>query len=451
MPKRFVRPGTAIRARAVVDVIGVTLLALLVCLLPVTPSPALAQEEHLIQPQDLLRLRVGQFDPVEQTYVNWDSVSGEYRVSPAGNVSVPIIGSIQAMGTTPTELSQELTGVLNRRVGLEESIDVIIDIVSFRNIFVIGAVNAPGAYPYTPGLNVLQAISLAGGTERLPGTLMQSQRSAISTQGQYRLLEMNLLANLATEARLSAELNDRDSIETPPALEDAPLGEELMQREREIREARDTALESSLDQIEELENLLQEQITRQNEQLRLRERQLELAREELSTASDLVERGLSTASRASSLERLVADQEVRMLELETSRLQAQQRLNEARRDRLTLTNDRRRNLVTQLQSTRVNIAEIRLKLETQAALFAEAMRLGDGYIMPESSGDPNIEITRRGPDGTEVIQATRSTEVRPDDVIEVSLPDLDSVRVLPLDTPETVFEPTVSQNVEQQN
>ena len=435
-------PVQGVRAPSLAMFKSVLMLCRAVLLVALTQAatPAVAQDDHVIQSQDVLRIRVGQFDPVSQAYVNWDSVSGEYRVSPTGQVTVPMIGAVTAAGTNPAELSQDLTDMLNRRLGLDESVDVIVDLASFRNIFVIGAVNAPGAYPYTPGLSVLQALSLAGGTERMAGTLLQSQRSAISTQGQYRLLQMNLLANLATEARLTAELNEED-IETPPRLEEAPLGEELMQREREIKEARDTAFRSSLDQIEGLETLLQEQIARQNEQLELRERQLTLVREELSTASDLVERGLSTASRASSLERLVADQEVRMLELETSTLQAQQRLNEARRDRLNLTNDRRRNLVSQLRGTRVTIEETRLKLDTQAALFAEAMRMGDGYVMPDSKGQPTIQITRRGPEGPEVFTATRATTVRPDDVIEVSLPDVDSVRVFPLDTPNDAAEP----------
>ncbi len=402
----------------------------------VTAATGIAEQAetgaHVVKPQETLTLRVGQFDPVSQTYSGWDGVSGEYRVSPSGDLAVPMIGQVRAAGKTPKELSQILTDLLSQRVDMAGLVDVTVDVASFKTIFVVGAVNTPGSYPYTPGLTVLQAISLAGGFDRPSGTLLQSQRSAIGAQGQYRLLQMNLLALLATAARLEAEMSDADTIETPPSLEEAPLGDELMKREREIKDARDAALDSSLEQIASLEALLREQISRQTEQLDLRERQLALAREELATAVDLVERGLSTANRRSSLERLVADQEVRMLELETSRLTAEQRLNEAGRDRLDLINERQRELAQMTRATRVDIEETRLRLETEAALFAEAMKTGDGYVMPSWTADPAVQITRRTEDGTETFVATRTTPVRADDVIEVSLPDLDSVQVLPL-------------------
>jgi len=389
--------------------------------------------QYVIKPQETLNLRVGQFDAATQEYFRWDGVSGEYRVSPSGSLSVPLLGQVMAAGQTPEKLSQILTELLNRRVGLEGLADVTVDVAAFKDIFVTGAVEAPGAYPWAPGLTALQAISLAGGVERTSGILLQSKRSAIGSQGQYQLLQMNLLAQLASEARLEAELNGADTIQTPPRLEENPLGDELMKREREIKKARDAALDSSLAQISSLETLLQQQISRLTEQLKLRERQLGLAREERATAIDLFERGLSTAARRSSLERLVTDQEVRMLELETARLTAEQRLNEAGRDRLDLTNERQRDLATSIRDTRVDIENTQLRLQTEAALFAEATKTGDGIVMPGSGGEPVIEITRRTDQGTVSLTATRTTEIQPDDVIEVALPGLDSVRVVPLE------------------
>lgn len=417
-----------------VSIIGV-LAALLTMSLPV--STAVAQtgtpDAHVIQPQEVLRLRIGQFDPVAQIYQSWDSVSGEYRVSPSGEVSIPLLGQIAAAGSTPSALSERLTEMMNVNMGLDQTIDVAVDIASFRDIFIMGAINSPGSYPYAPDMTVLQVMARAGGVQRLPGTLIQSQRSAIAAQGQYELQQMNLFASLATEARLLAEMNDLPEIETPEALSGTALGEELMQREREIKEARDTALQSSISQIESLEALLTEQIAGQIEQFGLRETQLALTREELETATDLIERGLTTANRTNTLERLVADQEVRLLELQTARLRAEQNLNEARRDRLNLTNDRRRNLVTDLRQTRLNIEQTRQRLATEAALFAEATRMDDGYIMPESMGEPRIEITRRTADGTQTFDADRATTVMPDDVIEVRLPELTGVQVLPIE------------------
>lgn len=389
------------------------------------PAPAAAQlsDAPRLSRQQTLLIRVGKWDPVEEAYVGWDSLGGDFKIGPDGDVHLPMAGTVEAAGRTPDELAEAISRRLQERTGVRGEIQATVEVAAFQPVYVLGGVRSPGAYPYTPGLMVLQALGLAGGVTPAETAFLRNERSALSSMGSYRVMQLDLLRRLATIARLRAEMEETD-IEVPPEIERAPMGEELIRREREIKEARDAGLASSLSQIDELEALLEERIARLTEQIGLRDRQLSLIQNELENASQLVERGLSTASRKSSLERQVADQQVRRLELETAKLNAEQRLNEARRDRADLINNRRRELVEALRSERGQVEELRVRMETEAALYAEAIRSGEGFVRLEGLGAPVLEVTRRSDRETRTFQADRTDELQGGDVLEVLIPEL---------------------------
>jgi protein involved in polysaccharide export with SLBB domain len=386
-------------------------------------GPALAQEGEGIAAHDTVRVTVGRWNPMTEEYTAWPDLGGDFQVGADGALMLPMAGALTVDGLSATELGEAISRRLGERMGLSGQISVAVGLTEPEPIYVIGGVRDAGAYPSRPRLTVLQAISLAGGMNT-PGTaFLRSERDALGTIGQYRVLELSLLRNLAIRARLRAELNDASAIDVPPEVANASLGAELIEQERAIRQARDAALTSNLRQPEELEALLNERIVRIESQLELRERQPTLAEEELEDAARLVERGLSVESRRNQLERLVADQEVRKLELETAKLNAEQRLNELGRDRLDLTNERRQRLVESLGSVGMEIEKLRVQMETQAALYAETLRYGDGFVEIDRPGTARYEITRTDGGETEIIAASESTRLLPGDVLRVALPD----------------------------
>ncbi|WP_422071327.1 polysaccharide biosynthesis/export family protein [Tranquillimonas rosea] len=417
--------------------------ALAAVLLVVTTGAVTAQgdAEHRLQPLETVTVNVGKWDSVEEQYTGWPDLGGEYRIGSGGRLALPMTGEIEAAGMTTTELSNEIAGRLASRMGLSGQVEASVSILEFRPVYVVGGVQQPGAYPYTPGLSALQAIGLAGGMRSSGTTFLRSERSALSTMGEYRVLELSLLRQLATVARLQAELNDAEQIDTPEEVANAPMGDELMRREREIMEAREASLESSLSQLDEIENLLEERITRLEEQLKLRARQLELAQEELESASQLVERGLSVESRRNSLERLVADQEVRRLELETAKLNAEQSLSEVGRDRADLINERRRGLVESIRNTRSDVEETRVKMQTQASLYAESLQYGDGFVQMDGTAAPVLTVTRETAEGSEQIDVDRTSTLHPGDVLEVTLPGPSGVSMPAATLPSDVTAP----------
>lgn len=90
-----------------------------------------------------------------------DRLTGEYEIDPAGNLSLPLAGTIKASGLSKAQLERDLA----RRFRGEYLRDpkVTVDVVGFHPFYIMGEVGRPGEFPFRSGLNVLSAIALAGG------------------------------------------------------------------------------------------------------------------------------------------------------------------------------------------------------------------------------------------------------------------------------------------------
>ena len=125
-----------------------------VCLLLVVGAPwaRAGLFDYRVGPEDVLRISV------------WrdETLTREVLVRPDGLISFPLIGEVQADGRTVEEIKADVAQRLSRYVP-EPTVSVeVLKITSYR-IYVIGKVNRPGEYPVGHDLDVMQALSLAGG------------------------------------------------------------------------------------------------------------------------------------------------------------------------------------------------------------------------------------------------------------------------------------------------
>lgn len=91
-----------------------------------------------------------------------DALSGIYEISPAGTITMPLVGSVLVAGRTTTEVERTLTGLYAAGKYLQEP-KISVSVVSYQPFYIFGEVLTPGRYPYTSGLNVLTAVATAGG------------------------------------------------------------------------------------------------------------------------------------------------------------------------------------------------------------------------------------------------------------------------------------------------
>jgi polysaccharide export outer membrane protein len=95
-------------------------------------------------------------------YLLGDQLTGEFTVDDQGKIAVPLLGVVQAAGSTPEQLSKKIAGDLNK-TGVMRDASVVVQVLSYRPIFVLGEVAKPGQYPYQPGMTMLTAAAVAGG------------------------------------------------------------------------------------------------------------------------------------------------------------------------------------------------------------------------------------------------------------------------------------------------
>lgn len=116
------------------------------------------------QPADdlLSRYRLGSGDVISITVVGEEDLKREkVRLTDAGSIQFPVLGELRVRGMTIGDLEQRVTAGLKGGYLVNPKVTVSID--EYRPFFINGEVSKPGGYPFVPGLNVLKAVTLAGG------------------------------------------------------------------------------------------------------------------------------------------------------------------------------------------------------------------------------------------------------------------------------------------------
>jgi polysaccharide biosynthesis/export protein len=89
-------------------------------------------------------------------------VSQNVQIRPDGKISLPLANDIPAAGRTPTELRDAITESLRAYINNPTVTVMVVETVP-PVIYVMGEVNTPGPQPLVGRLDVLQALSAAGG------------------------------------------------------------------------------------------------------------------------------------------------------------------------------------------------------------------------------------------------------------------------------------------------
>ncbi|KAA2211915.1 polysaccharide biosynthesis/export family protein [Teichococcus oryzae] len=106
--------------------------------------------------------KLGAGDQLRVTVFNDPRLSGDFRISDAGNVALPLVGAIPVTGRTTTEAERAIERSLRSR-NLFNDPSVAVEVQEYRPIFVLGMVERGGQTPYQPGMTVLSAVAVAGG------------------------------------------------------------------------------------------------------------------------------------------------------------------------------------------------------------------------------------------------------------------------------------------------
>jgi polysaccharide export outer membrane protein len=133
---------------------GLRALALCLALLLIS-HPALADSgdgPYLIEPGDVLEISVWREEDLHKAVI----------VRPDGGLSFPLVGNVQARGKSVEQVQAEVTDKLKKYIP-DPVVTVAVQQLTGNVIYVIGKVNRPGNFPVVRNVDVMQALSMAGG------------------------------------------------------------------------------------------------------------------------------------------------------------------------------------------------------------------------------------------------------------------------------------------------
>ncbi len=91
-----------------------------------------------------------------------EALQRELRVLPDGSISFPLAGVILVAGKTIKEIQTEFTKKLSEYI-TEPVVNITVKAVDGHVIYILGQVKAPGRFIMQQPMDIMQALSLAGG------------------------------------------------------------------------------------------------------------------------------------------------------------------------------------------------------------------------------------------------------------------------------------------------
>jgi polysaccharide export outer membrane protein len=112
------------------------------------------ETNYKIAPMDKLGIKV----------FKMDDLSGDYDVDLAGNISLPLVGQIQAANLTTAQLDDVLTQKLGAKYLEHPDVSVAIKASTAHVVTIDGAVKEGGSFPVAGPISLIQAVAMAKGT-----------------------------------------------------------------------------------------------------------------------------------------------------------------------------------------------------------------------------------------------------------------------------------------------
>lgn len=124
---------------------------------PTTPANSALivspDEEYLIGPSDIIEIKIE--DAPE--------LSGTFRLSSKGTLTIPVLGQVSAEKKTTADVAKLITEKLKGNYLMNPIVSVSVKQSNSRAFFIQGAVRRPGIYQIEGRLSLLKLITIAGG------------------------------------------------------------------------------------------------------------------------------------------------------------------------------------------------------------------------------------------------------------------------------------------------
>lgn len=397
-------------------------------------QPALAQSVPL-SPGEVVMVDVyGQPD-----------LSGERQLDEAGQIALPLVGRIDAAGLA----AEALEGAIRKKMaesGFEEGAIVTVTVARRLDVYVDGAVSAPGAHPWRPGLTLDQVLALAGGRILVApddlGPTLQALRSVEYADGlAQRLRVLTLIqTRLQTERtflrRAFADPHEEDLdpvalLVLPNGIAADPLLAEMIETQQNLLRHHAFANRRTLASLVARLKTQTERLAALEQRAAALGEVATLIRDRLKAVQTLQDKGLAAGETVVEASRSNAETLAAELDLSAAIAETRVAIEELELERATFVSSLERGIDEELASTGAELADIRARLDPalKAGAVARSFQTGltrGGTAPPTeaSAPDPVVVLRGRGPAQKQLL-AVAGFELLPGDTVLVPFAPLD--------------------------
>lgn len=390
-----------------------------------TISVTQARAEYLVNIGDVLEVAVAGVPELKH----------RAPVQMDGNVSLPLIGAVPVAGLPLPQIRAKIGSALARKVFRQRTVDgretvVVIDadevttiIAEYKPIYANGDVSKPGEYPYRPSITARQLVAMAGGYDIMRMRMNNPYLESADLRSEYGSLWTELAKEQARMWRIKTQLGEGPPISSG-ALMDAPLARSAIS---DIVNAETEYLKTKQSDYQQEKTYLQRGVRQGDDEVRVLSEQqkkdeegLQADLDDLQKTTDLFSKGSLISPRVTDARRAVLLSATRKLQTSAQLLQVKKQQDEFARKLAKLDDQRRLDLLRELQDTSVKLNQIREKLQSVGEKL-QYVAMVRSQLVRGAGNNAEIAIIRKSDKGPERIVASEDSELQPGDAVEVSL------------------------------
>jgi polysaccharide biosynthesis/export protein len=362
-----------------------------------------------------------------------------------GNISLPLGGTLPVAGLPLPQIRAQIGAALASKVFRQRTPDghvnvIVIDadevtatVAEYRPVYINGDVSKPGEYPYRPTATARQLVALAGGYDIMHIRMNNPYLESADLRSEYGSLWTEFAKEQARTWRIKNELGDSSAV-SPATLKDLPIAPsaiaDIVNAETEYLKTKQIDYQREKQFLEHSVREGDEQVSVLTEQQKKEEEGYQTDVDELQKVVDLFSKGSLVSPRVTDARRAVLLSSTRRLQTTAQLMQVKKQQDELTRKLEKLDDQRKIDLLRELQDTSVRLNQIRGKLQSVGEKLQYTAMVRSQLV--RGAGDKvGIAIIRKDEKGQERILADEDTELQPGDTVEVTLHYQDGPDALP--------------------
>ncbi|MBV9407003.1 MAG: polysaccharide biosynthesis/export family protein [Acidobacteriaceae bacterium] len=379
------------------------------------------------------RLNAG--DILEITVVGAPELLFRAPIDDDGHAYFPMLGQISASDQPLSELRRTIRDLLPTKVFRHRTVEgreypvviqpdeISVTVAEYRPVYLNGDVAKPGAVPYRPGLTALQAVALAGGYDVMRFRGKDPFLESADLRSEYYDLWTQFAQDQWRLARLRAELDDAAQIDRRGFV-DTPLSSAVLAQFESSEIDQFTA--STADFKKEKKHL-EESVAQEDNRIAVLTQQVQQEREgadadaaEFAETKKNFQKGFVPTTRLADARRIDLISSTRVLQTTAVLAQIQRERKEVGRKLEATIDQHRLELLRQIEGTEVHMAVLRARLQSAGdkLIYTGMIR---SQLVRGNGGKPDLSIVRLEGTSPTHLSINEDAELRPGDVLEVSL------------------------------